>query len=186
MRLLLKSKIYQIEIQRWLLTTTLVVWSMTSTVFALQNRKEIVLIGVESNGFARVITDRNDRILQNELKAFTYEFLNNYYSYDESSFLIKLSKSTDMMSEKLFESEKTKIFEISENLKKTPLSQSFEIESLDLINGNQVEAILKLKVQQRLAEKVFRLKINLEIESKPRTAVNPWGFEIREVTDVVL
>ncbi len=186
MRLLLKSKIYQIEIQRWLLILTLLIWSGTATVFALQNRKEIVLIGLESNGFARVINEKNDRILQNELKAFVFEFLNNYYAYDENTFLIKLSKATDQMSASLWESQKAKLLDISENLKKTPLTQSFEIESLDLINGNHVEAILKIKIQQRLSEKIFKLKVNLEVENKPRTSTNPWGYEIREVTDVVI
>ena len=186
MRLLFKSKLYQLEIQRWLLILILFIWSLVSTGFALQNRKEIVLVGIESNGFARVISDKNDRILQNELKSFVFEFLNNYYAYDENSYLLKLSKSTDMMSERLWESEKIKILEVSENLKKTPLSQSFEVESLDLINGNFVEAVLLIKIQQRLAEKVFKLKITLEIDNKPRTSTNPWGYEIKEVTDVVL
>lgn len=186
MRILLKSKLYQQEILRWIVIFALCVWALITSALALQNKKEIILIGLDQKGFARVIKDKDDRFIQEEMKSFLQEFLTSFYSYDEKSFSSRISIATDLMSQDLWNSQKEKLLSVGEKLKSEPLTQSYEIESLDQVDESKIEAILKVKVTQRLSEKVLRLKVNLTLKAKERSSSNPWGYEIKELSDVVL
>ncbi len=185
MALIFKSKLYRDEIKHWALIVTLTFWGTLASFFALKNDSKILLIGIDESG-SRIITDTNDRILKNELKNFLKEFLENYYNYDEKSYSNQMGLAADFMSKDLWENQKPKLLEIKTKLEKLPLSQSSEIESLDLIDQNKVEGVLILKVKSRISEQSLKLKITLSFNKASRTESNPWGYEIGEISDVML
>lgn len=185
MSLIFKSKLYRDEFKHWALITGLFMWALLASYFALRNESKTLLIGIDESG-SRIISESNDRILKNELKNFLKSFLDNYFNYDEKTFSTQIGLAADLMSKDLWEKQKTKLVELKEKLQKTPLTQTAEIESLDLIDSNKIEGILVLKIKSRINEQKVRLKVSLTFSKTPRTESNPWGYEISEVSDVVL
>lgn len=186
MRILLKSKLYQQEISRIVLILALLIWAIMASFLALQNRKEIILIGLDQKGHAQLISDKDNHFAQEELKSFLQEFLESFFRYDENTFSQRISLATDLMSQELWTSQKDKLLQIAEQLKKEPLTQDFTVESMDMLDDSRVEAILRVTIKQRISEKSIRLRVNLGVKPKERTRTNPWGFEITELADVVL
>lgn len=180
------SRLYQQEIQKWILIFALLTWAVTASALALQNRKEVLIIGLSSSGTARIIESKDDRYIQEELKGFLMAFLDQYYSYDQSSFSERVGKASDLMSVDLWNTQKPKLAEIQAALTKDPLKQAATIESLDLISDSKIEAILNLQIEQRLAKRNIKLRVSIEVAPHVRTAQNPWGYEIKELSDVVL
>lgn len=185
MALIFKSKLYQDEIRKWILIISLFAWASFATYFAFQNKEKLLLVGIDDSG-ARLITESNDRILRNELKAFLQSFVLDYYGYNESTFGDQVEKASNLMSQELWEIQKPKLLEIKEKLQKIPLSQIPDIEAIDLIESNKVEVVLKLRILSKISEKEVKIKVRLNIEKNTRTELNPWGYQITEVSDVVL
>lgn len=181
----LKSKLLRDEIKQWLLIFSLTVWAVFASVFALRNNSKTMLIGIDDSG-SRLITETNDRILQNELKNFIKYFVERYYIYDEKTYADQISAASDLMNPELWEAQKPKLLEIKEKLQKMPLVQLAEIESLDKVDNDKIEGVLNLIIKSKLSEHKVKLKVILRISKSPRTEQNPWGFEIAELSDVVL
>ena len=185
MALIFKSKLYRDEIKHWALMFVLLAWAILASYFALRNESKTILIGIDESG-SRIISETSDRILKSELKNFLKSFLENYYNYDEKNYSAQMGFAADYMSKDLWENQKPKLIEIKSKLEKVPLSQTSEIESLDLIDQNKVEGILILKVKSKINEQIVKLKISLNFSKAPRTETNPWGYEIQEISDVML
>lgn len=152
----LKSKLYREELTYWCLIVILSIWGMTTTVFALRNTQKTILIGIDEAG-ARVISDSKDRLLQVELKQFLKYFLDQYYTYSAETFTERVGLATELMSADLWEREKAKLSEIKVKLEQMPLSQFSELESIDLVDQNKVEASLERNSKRILIEfKKFR------------------------------
>ena len=183
--MIFKSKLYREEIKHWLVVISLFLWAVLASIFALRNNSKIILIGIDDYG-SKIITDSNDRILQNELKNFLKSFLLTYYGYDEKSFSSQIESASNLMNFDLWERVKPKLLEQKEKLTKLPLLQVPDIESIDMIETGKIEAILNLSIKAKLNEQKVRLKVRLSFVKAPRTEMNPWGFEIVEVSDVVL
>lgn len=186
MRLLLKSKIYQLEIQRWILIICLFIWAMISSIFAIRNQKETLVIGIDPTGFARLIESRNDRYIQEELKSFLKEYISRAFTYNEKNYSEQISKSADLMSNKLWEEKRSQLIGLGEKLKNETLEQTAKIESLDLLEGGQIEGVLFIQVNQKLNKQTFRVKISFQVKPKERSPMNPWGYELWEATDAPL
>lgn len=183
--MIFKSKLLREEIKHWLLVASLSLWALTATIYAISKSEKMILIGVDDVG-TRIITDSKDRLLQSELKNFLKVFFETYYSYDEKNYLTQIGTATELMTNELWERNKDHLLEINEKLQKTPLAQSMEIESIDLIDQGKVEAILMLKIRSRIQEQKVRLKVNLEFKKNERSEKNPWGFQITEVSDAAI
>lgn len=181
----LKSQLVRNEIKHWLLNLSLFFWAILASFFALKNNSKTILIGIDDSG-SRLITETNDRILQSELKNFIKYFVENFYSYDEKSFGDQISSVSDVMSPELWESQKPKLLELKEKLEKMPLAQIVEIENLDKVDTNKIEGVLNLTIKSKLSEHKVKLKIVMQFNKSVRTEQNPWGFEITELSDVVL
>ena len=182
MSLIFKSKLIRNEIKHWFLIGVLLLWSIVATVLVVTRKDKTILIGIDDAG-TRVITDSSDRLLKSELKNFLQEFLNSYYQYDDKTFLENISKATEMMSEDLWDRNKAHLIEVSENLKKVPLTQNLEIESIDLIDDGKIEVELILKIKARLNEQPVKLKVILEYKSKERSEKNPYQYELTEILE---
>lgn len=184
--LVFKSKFYQTEILRWGLVLSLLVWAVISSLFALTNNREVILVAIDGAGSARLISEKDDRFLRNELKAFLQAFFDGYYTFDQTTFDERVGAATDLMSKDLWEREKPKVATLSQKLKSNPLSQASKIRSLDLIEEGRVEAILEVKVRQRVSEETSLVKVVLKYEPHARSKENSWGYQIIEVSDAVL
>lgn len=185
MNLIFTSKLYREEFKHWVLILALTLWALIASVFAFRNQSKTILIGIDDIG-TRVIAESSDRLLQSELKNFLNTFFDQYYTYDDKNFSDRVGKATEMMSSSLWDSVKDKLLEQNEKLKKNPLSQFAEIQSIDLIDQGRIEAILNLKIKSRLNEQTVRLKVNLEFKKVSRSEKNPWGFEVVELSDATI
>lgn len=183
--LIFTSKLYRNEIKHWILIVSLFLWATIASFFALQNNTKTILIGVEESN-TRIITETNDRILQNELKNFITNFIENYYSFDNQTFSGNISLASDLMIESLWNEKKPKLLEVQERLKTTPLIQYVEIESMDRVDSSRIEAILNLTIKSKLSEHIVKLKVTILFNKTPRTEKNPWGYQIEELSDVTL
>lgn len=183
--MIFKSKIYREEIKHWLLIVCLFLWGMVATTFSLKSAPKTLVIGIDEAG-SRLITESSDRLLQVELKQFFKYFLDQYYTYNQDTFQERVGLATELMSAELWDREKVKLLEIQEKLSKNPLIQFSELESLDLVDQNKVEAILKIKIKSRMSEQVLKLRISLNFRKHIRSEKNPWNFEITELSDAVL
>ena len=183
--IIFKSKLYREEIKHWILIVCLFSWASITTVFALRNTQKTLVIGIDEAG-SRIISDSKDRLMQVELKQFLKYFLDQYYTYNQETFTERVGQATELMSRDLWEKEKDKLVEIKAKLDKSPLSQFSEIESVDLIDQNKVEASVKIKIKSRLSEQTLRLKVQINFKKQERSENNPWNYQIMELSDVVI
>ncbi len=183
--MILKSKLYREEIKHWLLIVALFLWAMSSTIVVFRNSSKTILVGMDESG-ARIISESTDRLLRLETKQFLKFFLDHYYTYDQVIFAEQMGLSTELMSPDLWEKEKSKLIELKAKLDKNPLSQTADIENMDLVDQNKVEAILKIKITSRMNEQIVRLKVIIEFKKQERNDKNPWNYQITELSDVVL
>lgn len=186
MKAILKSRLYQTEILRWVVTVTLTCWASLATFFALRNTQETIVIALAANGSARLITAEDEKFVQGELTQFLKAFLDAYYNYDPSNFEERLGQATDLMSKDLWEREQPKVMNIASKMKDAVVIQAARIKNVDLIEDGRVEALLEILLKQRVNEVTTNLKVNLKYEKRARSKENPWGYEITEVSDVAL
>lgn len=185
MSLIFKSPLIKREIKHWLLIVSLTLWAVTATALALSREEKVILIGMDESG-TRVIADSNDRLLKVELQKFVMHFIEHYYGYDEKTYREQVGRATEVFSEGLWEAKKTELFEIQENLKKTPLSQKVSVDSIELIEQGKIEVGLVLNVQSRLNTQQVHLSVSMEFMKMDRTEKNPWGYVITSLTEKVL
>ncbi len=183
--MILKSKLYREEIKHWILIVSLFIWALSTTVVVFRNSSKTILVGMDESG-ARIISESTDRLLRLETKQFLKFFIDHYYTYDQVTFAEQMGLSTELMSPDLWEKEKSKLIELKAKLDKNPLSQNADIENMDLVDQNKVEAILKIKITSRMNEQIVRLKVILEFKKQERSDKNPWNYQITELSDVVL
>jgi hypothetical protein len=184
--MILKSKLYREEIKHWWLLGTLFIWAMSSTFYAISNaQQKTLIIGIDDAG-SRLITDSKDRLLKSETKQFLKYFLDQYYTYNQETFSERIGVATELMSPDLWSKEKSKLLDLKDKLDKNPISQFSEIENIDLVDQNKIEATLKIKIKSRMSEQNIKLKVNLDFKKNERSEQNPWNFQITELSDVVI
>lgn len=185
MALIFKSKLYRDEIKHWALILSLIGTTILSSYFALRNQSKTILIGVTESE-SRIITDSNDRVLKFELRNFIKDFLETYYSYDNATYLSQMELSSDLMARDLFEKEKPKILDLKKKLETNLVDQRIEIENIDMLDDQNIEAILNVKIKGKIDTKSVKLKVHLKFQKSLRNELNPWGYEITEVSDGVI
>lgn len=183
--ILFKSRLYREEFYRWLLIAALISWAITSTIWALSKTQKTVLIGIDENG-TRLITDNKDLLLKSESLKMIQEFLKLYLNFDQNTHKENIGRAADLMASSLWEQQKGKLFEIGEKLKREPLLQTSETESIDLVGENTFEVIANIKILNRAVESKARIKMVLVLQKHERSNVNPWAFEIKELRDETL
>ncbi|WP_374032911.1 hypothetical protein [Bdellovibrio bacteriovorus] len=178
----LKSKLVRSELKHWLLVSVLLLWSLSATVFGLTKKDRVLLIGIGDSG-ARVITDREDSFLKEELQKFVLQFLDLYYVYDEKTYKDRAGKAADVFGEELWDEKKSEMLALHEKLQKTPLSQSIEVQSVDLIEPGKVEVVLKINIKSRMSAPQVNLKVLLSYQENKRSEENPWGYQITGISE---
>ena len=179
-----RSKLYREEIKHWWLLTALFIWAVLATITAIKPNKTLLLALDESG--TRLITDSQDKFIRLELKNFITQFLNNYYTFNELTFQSQISNATDLMSKDLWDREKEKLAQLNEKLKADPISQFVQILSIDQIDESNFEITSSITLNSRMSSKIIKIKTKLQVSKIKRSESNPWGFEVTELTDVVL
>lgn len=182
---LFRSKLLRESILYWATLVALLMWAIIATAFAFLKSDKTVLIGIDEAG-TRIIASTSDRLVQSELRNFLKYFFEMYYSYNDQNYNERMSLSTDLFSNALWEQQRDKIVQLGVNLKKTPLSQSMEIQSIDRIDNSKIEAFLLLTIHARMNDQKVKLKVQLSYQRVQRNEKNPWGFEVMEISDVSL
>lgn len=183
MELIFKSKLYRESLLRAALYFCLVLWATIASTIALRKTDKTVLIGISANE-TKLITDTNDVILKDELRNFLRSFLLSYYSYSSETYAPQMDKASNLMSQNLWERQKDQLAKQVEALKQYPLTQSAEITNIDQLGEKSFEAQLNLRIQSKLAPKSASIRVQIKIDQVKRTELNPWGYEVTEVSDV--
>ena len=183
--MILKSKLYREEIKHWGLIAALLSWALVATVFAVTNNQKTLIIGIDDAG-SRLITDSKDRLLKSETKQFLKYFLDQYYTFNQETFNERIGVATELMSPDLWAKEKSKLLDLKDKLDKNPITQFSELENIDLVDQNKIEATLKIKIKSRMTEQNIKLKVTLDFKKQERSEQNPWNFQITELSDVVI
>lgn len=183
--ILFKSRLYREELLRWSLIFCLLGWAVTSTAWAWSKEEKTLLLGFDENG-ARIITDSKDVLLRDESMKFIKTFVSLFLNYDAQNHKDQIGKAADLMSKELWDRSKDKLSEVNQKLKDQPLSQSAEIESIDLIGENLFEVRINVIVRQRLGENRAQVKMTIGLGKRERTETNPWFFEVKEMKDELL
>lgn len=185
MKLLYKSKLMREEIKHWISIGALSLCVLLSLAWGISKKEKIIVIGMDEAG-TRLIQAQSDRLVKNELAVFLKNFIELYYNYNDVNYHERMRLATDLFSEELWQSERDKITQIENNLKKTPLSQTADIVSIDRTDAYKVEAIVLLKVKSRMNEQEVKLKVDIEYRKIDRTETNPYEFEITNISDATL
>lgn len=181
-----KSSLFRNELKHWLLIVTLVLWAVLASVMAVLRKDKVILVSLDKDGFARIITDTNDLLLKKEMGAFAAHLLNLFYGYSDKDFLLRMNQATDLMTDELWLEKKDSLIKISEDLKTMPLVQEVKILSIDLVSENKLEAFLELSIMTRLQATKAKLKVDLTLRPVTRTLKNPWGYQIESLVDHVM
>lgn len=181
-----KSTLFRNELKHWALIISLFVWAVFATAMAVVRKDKVVLVTLDKDGFARIITDTNDLLLKKEMGAFINHFLSLYYGYSDKDFLNRIGDATDLMTDELWLQKKEDLVKISEDLKAMPLIQEVKVLSIDLVSENKLEAELELSITTRLQATKARLRVEVELKHAPRTLKHPWGYQIAGLVEHVL
>lgn len=162
----------------------LTLYSLTTSVLLLKLDPKPMVIGIDPYG-TRVVTGAEDPILKAEKIAFIKQFLSKLYTYDETNFDERISQVGDLMAQSLWESKLEDFKSVSERLKSEPLSQKSVVIDLREVNDSRYEADLEVKINSRLKESGFKIRVGIELNQSPRTIVKPYPWEVKTYDESV-
>ncbi len=162
------------------LTLVLFLWAITSTVYAVKQTPQTILIGLTTDG-AKLISDK-DRASEVEPENFLRRFVGLAFNYTEKTYEENVGLASDLMDEALFDKQKVELQKVNEALKSRTLVQSAVITEIKRLEPDQYE--LLVKTDQLLDQKndSFMTRVRLRIKKSERTTRNPWGLEAVEFT----
>lgn len=179
----LKNKRVRKNVQQWGLIAALTLWSGLATFQALYADDKLVLIAIEDSG-TRLILEPHDPALQNEFKNFVSQFLNHYFTYDDRSFASQIDFASRLMNSEFWEQQRPRLLDLKSKFEVQSIVQKAEIESIDLLTPDHVEARLQVFLKTASIEEEFHIKIRLGFQKIQRSKANPWGYEVTEVSNV--
>jgi hypothetical protein len=161
----------------YLISFAFFVWGLSSTVYALKQKSEMVLIGLDSNG-TRIISSQEDPLFKTEVVNFVRRFFSVLYNFDAESFDENVGAATDLMSQDLWQAEKDKITRLREYVKSESVSYSGAIQTITKTKDSKFQILLRTSELHRLKSKNEEIVITISLKPSVRTKSNPWGMEV--------
>ncbi len=159
-----------------------IAWAVTSTVYALRNRPEPMLIGLDENG-TRLITSQTDPLVESERLKFVKEFLYLYYNYQPDNYVAQMNKAGASMSDTLWEQSKTELARIESQMKTEKIAQEAKLSDLRVISPTEYEADLDIVIRHRLIDKQVKYRAALKLSSRRRSTTNPYAWEVASLVE---
>lgn len=178
-------KLYQKNIFSLLIITLLVCWSISMSVLAFRNQTKILILQVTEDGVFDVSSDENK--LDN---IFLINFLRAYvgycYNYDVNSFDKNMSRCSDMMSEKLWNTKKEQISRAVNELKSDKVSYTTSLDKALSKPDGSFELNITTTRFYSGGTSDAKVKLTLQITKTKRSVQNPWGYEVQNVQEDII
>ena len=174
-------KIFKKDIFFFVVIFLLLAWAISSTIFGLQKKSQIVVI--EKNEFGTQIIGQSDSFRDQEIQTFIRRFLILYYSFDEKSFDRNMDLATNLMNDSLFKAIKSEIHSKLDIFKKEAVLQTAEVLSISKVSENKFEAEIKVIENKKADELSQNFKIEIEIDRSELSLQNPFGYEIISINE---
>ena len=176
MKLLIE--LYKKEIAVISLIVSLMLWGITSSYLALQNKTQVFLIGKTDESY-QLITDEKKTAI--ETGNFIRHFLALILNFNDESYKRHISLAGDLMTEELWKKKKPEFIEMFSFIKKNKVTQSAEILKIQKTKTGFYE----IKVRNYLFKNgILNTKdklILLSLIQNQRSYENPWRHSVANV-----
>lgn len=170
---------FQYKLSLWYLVALLSIYSVSITVYALKNQKELKIIAIDQFG-TRLVTEKNDKIYEQEKYEFVKYFIRIYTNYDSENFSQTIGHSTDLMSDEVWSKIENEYKSLKLRVLETKMQQISEIIKLEVDDKNN--DIFKAQIESsqiyRGIKKNIIGEIHIKLNKKNRSDLNPHGWEV--------
>ena len=157
---------------------SLILWAVTMSFLAFQNKTQVILIGNKEGSYQLIKEGEKDPL---ETENFIRHFLGLTLNFDEKSYNDNISLAGDLMTENLWERKKSDFTEMAGFIKKHKVIQSSELLEITKIKTNNYE----VKVRNYLFKKGILTKkeklLSLSLTENTRSFENPWRYSVSEI-----
>lgn len=178
---LLPSQKY--EMLKLFFIVVLLIVSFLSSYLYITNKPKNLVIAIE-DGMVRVISENN--IIPQELNSFIEMFLKYSYNYSYLNLKENIDKSSNLMSELLWEKKRNEIASSIDKLNTQKLnSQLIDIKSLNKISDTEylINIIQKLEAVDKKFERKLQVRLFIGKKSS-RTKDNPSIYEVTNYEEI--
>ena len=164
---------------------TLTAWAVIASTLALQNKRELVLIGLDPNG-TRVITSREDPLFKTEVVNFLRSFVSELYTFTPDTFDSSVGRASDLMTTDLWEKEKEKVIKLQAIVKAEAISSSAEITSITKVSTGVFKVGLLMSESRRVGKQTKKLELSVGLRKGERSESNPYGIEVEKLEETLV
>jgi hypothetical protein len=165
------------------LVSGLFLWGVTATIYATSKESKTVLIGIDENG-TRIIENKDDPLFKTEVVAFIRHFSLLLYNFDSQTYVENVGSASDLMSTELWEELEISLKAKRNVVDERHISHSGVVEQIIKSDDFQYDVLLKGYEQRQLKRVERFIKLQLVLNRKDRTNINPWGIEVAELKEV--
>jgi hypothetical protein len=158
---------------------SLFLWAVSSTLWAVNQKPQTIIIGLTGNGPV-IVSDTEDKLSDLDAENFIRRFIALGFNYTSLTYVENMSLASDLMSEALFEKQKSEFQSVSETLKTRYVDQGATVSSIKRLEPNRYEIMVKTNQVLDKRNETFDTRVRVKIHPAERTTRNPWGLEIGE------
>lgn len=156
----------------------LLAWAISSTVYAIQQKPQTLLIALTSDG-ASLISEP-DRASDVVRENFIYRFVSLAFNFTEKTYDENVGLAADLMSDKLFDAQAPELKKVSDALKGRTIVQSSVVTKITKLDPDRYEILLQTDQLIDQKNDSFTTRVRLKIGPAERTTRNAWKIEITE------
>ena len=164
---------------------TLTAWALVASTLALQNKHELLLIGLDPNG-TRVITSQEDPLFKTEVVNFLRSFVSELYTFTPETFESSVGRASDLMTKDLWEKEKEKVVKLQAIVKAEAISSSAEITSITKVSAGIFKVGLTMSESRRVGKQTKKLEVTVGLRKGERSESNSYGIEVNELQETTV
>ena len=169
----------QYRLSIWYLVVLLTIYSIGITIYAVTSKSELKIIAIDRFG-TRLVTDENDKVLEQEKYEYIKYFIRIYTNYDSENFTQTIGHSTDLMSDEVWNKIESEYKNLKKHVGETKMLQVSEISKLEVDdkNNNRFKAQVESTQTYRGIQRKIKGEIQITVKKKDRSEINPHGWEV--------
>ena len=172
-------KLYKFHILIVLSILSLFFWALTSSLWALNQKKSKILVVERKCDSSITITnpllDKEHRFIQ----SFLYQFIALTFNFNHKNYKENMKKSGSLMSLNLWNKKKKEIVKVYEQIKDKNFHQTFEIINLEKIKQDKFLLELKTFYHKKGINLKDQIKVTIFIQKTKIREDNSWGIEVK-------
>jgi hypothetical protein len=176
-------KLYDKELQKYLLYFALFFWAILASILILVRRDSLVVVKVDDFG-TTVLTEGSDKLVTVETENFINNFIAYFYNYTSDNYDNHIEKSFDFLSRKVSEKYVSKLNSTSDKIKLKRTQQSAFARKITKIKDGIFEIDLVVDRRNESEELTDEYKIRIELDRDRRSLENPYGLVISDLEEI--